>query len=235
MRLRLLLPIALVALLPLTACRTPQAPKPSRSAKVGPKPVSAKPDPLHSWTDRTPAKLGLVSFVEKAVAGDSGAYIPPAERVAVVSPAALQLMPADAWSELRAHLAANGFKTCLVTAEPPSPARDALADRAGLPREAVLGPYPQSAYKLIDGVPSVVPLAGAPAVPAPVVVHKFAGRRPVLAIVAADADRDLLDYATLRNPRPSFALVVQAPGSVGLVAAAPARGWLTITASDWTK
>ena len=234
MRLRLLLPIALVALLPLAACRTPQAPKPSRSAKVGPKPVSAKPDPLRSWTDKTPAKLALVSFVEKSAAGDSGAFIPPSERLAVVSHSAAAVLPQNVTREFVAYLRANDYRVLLVTDAQPE-ARAALGDALGLPRDQVVGPYPQSAYKLIDGVPSVVPLSSAASTPAPVLVHQFAGRRPVLALAGSDADADLLDYATLRNPRPALGLVVRKTASGSLAASAPARGWLTITEADWTK
>lgn len=234
MRLRLVLPLALIALLPLAACRTPQAPKPSRSAKVGPKPVSAKPDELRLWTDKTPAKLALVSFIEDAADRESAAYVPPSARVAVLSESAAAAAPAPALRELVALLRANSFRVYLVTTRPAAD-RAALGAPFGLGADQVVGPYPQSTYKLIDGVPSVVPLAGAIPAPAPVLVHQAAGSRPVLALVAADSDRDLLDYATLRNPLPSLGLVVSTPGSETLAAEAAAHGRPVLAPADWRR
>lgn len=231
MRPPLRLPLALLVLC-LAACGTPQAPKPSRSSKIGPKPVSAKPDELRLWTDRTPAKLALVSFIEDAATPGSAGHIPSAERVAVFSEAAVAASPAPALRELAGYLRARGFRVYLVSVRP-SADRAALAAPLGLGGEQAAIPYPLSTYKLIDGVPSVVPLSGASPVSAPVLVHQFAGRRPALVLAADAADRDLLDYATLRNPGPSLGLVVLAPGSAPLAAEAPARGWATLSAADW--
>lgn len=215
-------------------CGTPSAPTPSRSVKVGPKPVSARPDPLRSWTDKTPAKLALVSFVDQSATRASAAYIPPAERVAAISEAAAAAIPAPVLRELVAYLHANAYRVFLVTDAAPA-ARASLGDGLGLAKEQIIGPYPQSTYKLIDGVPSVVPLADAVPAPKPVLVHQFAGRRPVLALGADASDTEMLEYAALRNPRPSLALVAPGPRSSALAAEAPARGWLLITAADWTK
>lgn len=80
-----LLALTLITTVFLTACGTPSAPKPMRSSKIGPKPASVKPDGLRSWTETSPAKLALTTFVDAAVKADSSGYVAPENRIAVIS------------------------------------------------------------------------------------------------------------------------------------------------------
>ena len=84
----------------------------------------------------------------------------------------------------------------------------------------------------------------------PVGIHQFIGRRPIDCFGNSDGDQAMLQYTTIKNPRPSFGLIVHHtdaereyaydanPKSSGkLVEAlkeAPARGWTVVDMKrDW--
>lgn len=102
--------LSIVAASILSACGTPGPPKPMRSSKIGPKPVSVKPDGLRSWAETSPAKLALTSFVDAAVKTDSSGYVAPEDRLAVISEnvlwVGLPAAPGFAAETAEAHAAA---------------------------------------------------------------------------------------------------------------------------------
>ena len=84
----------------------------------------------------------------------------------------------------------------------------------------------------------------------PVAIHQFIGRRPIACFGNSDGDKEMLEYTTINNPRPSFGLVVHhtdgereyaydaKPKSSGrLVQAledASQRGWVVVDMKkDW--
>lgn len=222
------------ALLFLAGCGTPGAPKPSHAAKIGPRPASAKLDPLRTWTDNTPVKRALVDFVEQSATAGSAGHIPPAERIAVLSSAAAASGPAPALRELVAYLRSNDYRVYLVTDGAAGSTRDSVGAALGIPGDRVLSPYPESRYTLVDGVPAVVPVGAAASAAKPVTIDRAVGRRPVLALGATADDLEMLEYTTLRNPRPAIAFVLRGTDE-RLLAAARSRGWLFITPADWTE
>lgn len=268
--------LAVVSAALLAACGTPGPPKPMRSAKIGPKPVSVKPDGLRSWTETSPARLALTTFVDAAVKSDSTGYVPPADRVAVFSDRVLWVgqpaAPAFAgetteayaaaartWlrstrnsasgrpvassafgpvKETLAYLRANGFKIYVVSGGDPTLTRLFAEEAYGLSHEQVVGADVGHAYEVRSGSPVIVrrPDAGSRAVK-PVALYHAAAQRPVIAFGAGDDDLELLEYATLQNPRASVAFVLRsgAADAQRLASAASARGWRVIdAASDWT-
>ena len=86
----------------------------------------------------------------------------------------------------------------------------------------------------------------------PVGIHEFIGRRPIAAFGNSDGDKEMLEYTTIDNPRPSFGLIVHhtdakreyaydaKPQSTGKLVealhAAPGRGWVVVDmAKDWNR
>ena len=231
---------ASAALLFLAGCGTPGAPVPSRSVKIGPKPASAKPDTLPAWIDKTPSKLALLSFVERTTTRGSADYIPPAERVAVVSaslfPVAGRSATPAPLRELLSFLTEGGYRVYLVTDGDPEPLRIFARDQLDFPPERALGSYPEADYIVRDGRPQIVPRSGQARVAKPVIIQRFVGRRPVLAFGADAADLQMLEYATLANPRPNAAFVVPASSSsrAELGETARSRAWVVVDpANDW--
>lgn len=284
MKLRLLSPtlsrvlLAVVSAALLAACGTPGPPKPMRSSKIGPKPVSVKPDGLRSWTETSPAKLALTTFVDSAVKSDSTGYVPAADRVAVVSERVLwsgqptapafagetaeaYVAAARSWlrsttnpesrrpvvaspfgpvKETLAYLRANGFKIYVVTSGEPTLTRLFAEEVYGLSPEQVVGADVDYAYEVRSGSPVIVRRAAnsaaSPRVVKPVALYRAAAQRPVIAFGAGDDDLELLEYATLQNPRPSAAFVLRSADSPRLLSAASARRWQIIdAATDWTR
>jgi hypothetical protein len=272
---RILFVIVCAALL--AACGTPGPPKPMRSSKIGPKPVSVKPDGLRSWTETSPAKLALTTFVDAAVQSDSPGYVPPVDRVAVFServlwtgqPAApafaaetAEAYAAAARSWLRStphpetrrtvatspfaplketlsYLRSNGFKIYVVTGGEPTLTRLFAEETYGLPPEQVVGADVNYAYEVRAGAPVIVRRATASGagsrIVKPVALYRAAAQRPVIAFGAGDDDLELLEYATLQNPRASAAFVLRSADAPRLLSAASERRWQVIDAStDWT-
>ncbi len=224
----------------LAACGTPGAPIPSRSVKAGQRPVSAKPDQLRAWTDKTSAKLALAGFIERSTARDSADFIPPAERLAVFSadllePGSATLLP-EPLREAVAALRGAGYRICFVSDIDPSVLRTAARADGGVPAEEIIGAYPPADYAVRGGRPVIVPRAEAARVAKPVVLHQALGLRPVLAFGRTAADLPLLEYTALANPRPSLAFLVGRPVPPSLAAEAGRAGWLIVDpAADWEQ
>lgn len=259
----------------LAACGTPSPPKPSRSAKVGPKPVSVKPDGLRSWTATSSAKLALNTFVESAVKSDTPTFIPAAERVAVFSDRVLwtglpdapaftgetieaHAAAARAWlrgtshpesgrpvaaspsapiKEALTYLRANGFKVYIVASGDPTETRLLAQEVYGLSHDQVVGSEIDHAYEVRSGTPVIVRRPDTSRVIAkPAALYRAVGLRPVIAFGASDDDFQLLEYATLQNPRSNAAFVLRSGDGARLLSAAPSRGWQIVDpATDWTR
>ena len=82
----------------------------------------------------------------------------------------------------------------------------------------------------------------------PAAIHQFIGKRPIAVFGNSDGDKEMLEYGTIANPRPSLGVIVRHtdaereyqydvnPKSSGtLVEAlkeAPARGWTVVSMKD---
>jgi phosphoglycolate phosphatase-like HAD superfamily hydrolase len=154
--------------------------------------------------------------------------------------------------EVLAHLRANGFKTFIVSGGGADFMR-VWAERVyGIPPEQVVGSTARTKFELRDGTPTLVKTldhlfiddkAGKPAG-----IHQFIGRRPIACFGNSDGDQAMLQYTTMKNPRPSFGLIVHhtddvreyaydaKPKSSGkLIDAlkeAPERGWAVVNMKD---
>jgi hypothetical protein len=157
--------------------------------------------------------------------------------------------------ELLRHLRTNGFRTFIVSGGGADFLRVWSERVYGIPPEQVVGSTALTRFELRQGKPVLVKTtdhlfvndkAGKP-----VGIHAFIGRRPIAAFGNSDGDLQMLQYATMANPRPAFGLLVHHtdarredaydahPTSSGrLVEAlrqAPERGWVVVDmARDWT-
>ena len=226
------------SLLILAGCRTPGAPVPSRSVKSGTKLVSAKPDLIPAWTDKTAAKVALTGFVERSVTRGEAGYIPENDRVAVVSAGVLTAIPDLApLRQLIEYLSDSHYRVYLVGDADVAALRSTAQGKLGLGAAEILGAYPEADYVVRDGRPVIVPRAGSARVAKPVVIDRALGRRPVLAIGVEAGDVAMLEYTTLANPLPAAAFVLTA-GAGGeaakLRAEAKTRGWTSVDpGADW--
>jgi hypothetical protein len=156
--------------------------------------------------------------------------------------------------EVLRYLRANGFKTFIVSGGGADFMRVWSERVYGIPPEQVVGSTGRVKYELRDSGPVLVKTlehlfvddkAGKPAG-----IHQFIGRRPIIAFGNSDGDKQMLEYTTINNPRPSLGVIVRHtdaereyqydvnPKSSGtLVEAlkdAPARGWtVTSMKDDW--
>jgi hypothetical protein len=158
--------------------------------------------------------------------------------------------------EVLRYLRANGFQTFIVSGGGADFMR-AWSERVyGIPPEQVVGSTGRVTYELRDTGPVLVKTldylfvddkAGKPAG-----IHEFIGRRPIMAFGNSDGDKQMLEYTTIDNPRPSLGVLIhhtdaareyaydKNPTSSGtLVAAlkdAPQRGWTVVSMKDdWTE
>jgi len=231
--------LAALSLLAVAGCRTPGAPVPSRSVKSGSKVVSAKPDPMPAWTDKTAAKLALIGYVEGSVVRGERGYVPAEDRVAVVSAALVERVEDPTpLRQLVGYLSGNGYRVYVVSDGEVASLRKTAREKLGLAERQVIGAWAETDYVVRDGRPAVVPRAGAPRTAKPVVIDRvLGGRRPVLAIGAEGSDVAMLEYTTLANPLPAAALVAPLGGSAEtarLREEARTRGWTVIDPrADW--
>jgi len=156
--------------------------------------------------------------------------------------------------ELMRYLRANGFKTFIVSGGGADFMRVWSERVYGIPPEQVVGSTGRPRFELRTSGPVLVKTldylfvddkAGKP-----VGIWQFIGRRPIACFGNSDGDQAMLQYTTIKNPRPSFGLIVHhtdaarefaydaTPKSSGkLVAAlkeAPQRGWSVVDMkNDW--
>ena len=153
--------------------------------------------------------------------------------------------------EVLRYLRANGFKTFVVSGGGAHFVRVWSERVSGIPPEQVVGSAGRTRYELSPSGPVLVKTldflffddkAGKP-----VGIHEFIGRRPIAAFGNSDGDKEMLEYTTIDNPRPSLGLIVHhtdakreyaydaKPQSTAL-RAAPERGWIVVDmAQDWNR
>lgn len=158
--------------------------------------------------------------------------------------------------EVLTYLRANGFKTFIVSGGGADFMR-AWSERVyGIPPEQVVGSTALTKYELRDSGPVLIKTMNHAFVDdkagKPVGIHQFIGRRPIACFGNSDGDWQMLQYTTIKNPRPSFGLIVHHtdaereyaydahPKSSGkLVEAlkeAPERGWTVVDMKqDWKQ
>ncbi|WP_390623696.1 HAD family hydrolase [Telmatocola sphagniphila] len=113
--------------------------------------------------------------------------------------------------ELLTYLRAKGFKTYVVSGGGVEFMRPWMEKAYGIPPEQVMGSSIQVKYELRNGQPVLRRLpqldfnddkAGKP-----VAIHRFIGRRPVMAFGNSDGDFEMLEWTT-SAPGPRFGLLV---------------------------
>ena len=154
--------------------------------------------------------------------------------------------------EVLAHFRANGFATYIVSGGGADFMRVWSERVYGIPPGQVVGSTARVAYELRDSGPVlvktmdslfVVDKAGKPAG-----IHAYIGRRPIAVFGNSDGDKQMLEYGTIANPRPSLGVIIHHtdgereyqydvnPKSSGtLVEAlkeAPQRGWTVVSMKD---
>jgi hypothetical protein len=113
--------------------------------------------------------------------------------------------------ELLAYLRANGFKTYVVSGGGIEFMRPWAEQVYGIPPEQVVGSAIKVKYERRDGRPVLVRLPeldfNDDKAAKPVGIHKFIGRRPVMAFGNSDGDFEMLEW-TMAGPGPRFGLIV---------------------------
>ena len=156
--------------------------------------------------------------------------------------------------ELLAFLRANGFKTFIVSGGGVEFVRAFSEKVYGIPPEQVVGSSIKTNYEVRDGRPVIARLPAIDFIDdkagKPVGIHKFIGRRPLMAFGNSDGDFEMLEWTTT-GPGPRFGLIVHhddAPrewaydreSHVGRLKRgldeAPQRGWsIASMKSDWRR
>jgi phosphoglycolate phosphatase-like HAD superfamily hydrolase len=154
--------------------------------------------------------------------------------------------------EVLAYLRANGFKTYIVSGGGIDFMRPWVETVYGIPPEQVVGSSGETQYEVRDGKPALVKLPAIDFVDdkagKPVGIHKFIGRRPIMAFGNSDGDFEMLEWTTA-GPGPGFGLIVHHTDAeqewsydresrVGRLARAldeaPMRGWIVVNMEkDW--
>lgn len=158
--------------------------------------------------------------------------------------------------EVLGLLRANGFRTFIVSGGGADFMRVWSERVYGIPPDQVIGSTAQVRYDLRDSGPVLVKTldqvfvddkAGKPAA-----IHQFIGKRPIAVFGNSDGDKEMLEYVTIANPRPSLGVIIRHtdagreylydanPGSSGTLiealADAPGRGWTVVSMKDdWIR
>ena len=113
--------------------------------------------------------------------------------------------------ELLAYLRANGFKTFIVSGGGIEFMRPWVEQVYGVTPEQVVGSSIKTKYEVRNGKPVLVRLPEIDFIDdnvgKPVGIHKFIGRRPVMAFGNSDGDYEMLEWTT-SGPGPRFGLIV---------------------------
>lgn len=154
--------------------------------------------------------------------------------------------------EVLAYFRASGFRTYIVSGGGADFMRVWSERVYGIPPGQVVGSTTRVEYELRDSGPVLVKTmdslfvddkAGKPAG-----IHAFIGQRPIAVFGNSDGDKEMLEYGTIANPRPSLGVIIHHtdgereykydvnPKSSGtLVEAlkeAPGRGWTVVSMKD---
>ena len=113
--------------------------------------------------------------------------------------------------ELLAYLRANDFKTYIVSGGGIEFVRTFAEPVYGVPPEQVIGSSVKTRYEVRDGRPVIARLGEIDFIDdkagKPVGIHKFIGRRPLMAFGNSDGDFEMLEWTT-SDPGPRFGLIV---------------------------
>jgi phosphoserine phosphatase len=156
--------------------------------------------------------------------------------------------------ELLAWLRANGFMTFIVSGGGVEFLRAFAEETYGIPPEQVIGSSIRTKYEVRDGKPVITRLPEIDFIDdkagKPVGIHKFIGRRPILAFGNSDGDFEMLEWTT-SAPGARLGLIVHhddaerewaydRESSIGRLARgldeAATRGWLVVSMKDdWRR
>ena len=156
--------------------------------------------------------------------------------------------------ELLAYLRANGFKTFIVSGGGVEFMRVFSERVYGVPPEQVIGSSIHTKYEVRDGKPVIVRLPEIEFIDdkagKPVGIHRYIGRRPILAFGNSDGDFEMLEYTT-SAPGPRLGLIVHhddgereyaydRKSSIGRLERgldeAAQRGWVIVSMKgDWRR
>ena len=113
--------------------------------------------------------------------------------------------------ELLTYLRANGFKTFIVSGGGIEFMRPWTEKIYGIPPEQVIGTSIKTKYEVRDSKPVIVRLPEIDFIDdkdgKPVGIHKFIGRRPIMAFGNSDGDFQMLEWTT-SSPGSRFGLIV---------------------------
>ena len=113
--------------------------------------------------------------------------------------------------ELLTYLRANGFRTFIVSGGGVEFMRPWTERVYGIPPEQVVGSSIRTRYEVRDGQPVIARLPEIDFIDdkagKPVGIHRFIGRRPVLAFGNSDGDFEMLEW-TSSGTGPRFALIL---------------------------
>ena len=158
--------------------------------------------------------------------------------------------------EVLTHLRANGFKTFIVSGGGSEFMRAFTEKTYGIPPEQVVGSTTRVVYELRDEGPVLVKTMDGLFIDdrggKPAGIQQSIGRRPIAAFGNSDGDLQMLEYTTIKNPRPSLGMIVHHtdaereyaydsdPKSTGklvqALADAPKRGWIVVDMkNDWSQ
>ncbi|MCC7256747.1 MAG: haloacid dehalogenase-like hydrolase [Gammaproteobacteria bacterium] len=156
--------------------------------------------------------------------------------------------------ELLAYLRANGFRTFIVSGGGVEFLRAFAEEAYGIPPEQVVGSGIRARYEVRGGRPVIVRLPEVDFIDdkagKPVGIHKFIGRRPVLAFGNSDGDFEMLEWTT-SGPGARLGLILHhddaqrewaydRDASIGRLARgldeASKRGWVIVSMrNDWRQ
>lgn len=157
--------------------------------------------------------------------------------------------------ELLAYLRASGFKTYIVSGGGIEFLRVFAESAYGVPPEQVIGSSVKLRWDKRGPDPRLVREPELDFLDdkegKPVAIYRHIGRRPIFAAGNSDGDLQMLQYATVANPNPSFGLLIHHTDAtrewsydrespIGrlnqALAEAPARGWTVVDmANDWRR
>lgn len=114
--------------------------------------------------------------------------------------------------EVLAYLRANDFE-CFIVSGGGADFMRVWSERVyGIPPQNVVGSMGQAKYELRDGEPTLIKTLDHLFVDdkegKPVGIHQFIGRRPIACFGNSNGDQAMLEYTTIKNPHPSFGLIV---------------------------
>lgn len=156
--------------------------------------------------------------------------------------------------ELINYLKANDFKVFIVSGGGIDFVRVFSEEVYGIPRERVIGSSIDAKYQVRDGKPVIVKLPSIDLIDdhegKPVGIHRYIGRRPILAVGNSDGDFEMLEYTTSGSGL-RLAMIVHhddterewkydRESSIGRLVRGldegPGRGWQIISIkNDWNR